>query len=41
VEGFVEAVRREYAAKTGIDAQCFVSVPTDGAIALAAKGGVA
>jgi galactokinase len=40
-EGFVEAVRREYAAKTGIDAQCFVSVPTDGAIALAAKGGVA
>lgn len=41
VEGFVEAVRREYAAKTGIDAQCFVSVPTDGAMALAAKGGVA
>lgn len=40
-EEFVAAVRREYAAKTGIEAQCFVSVPADGAIALAAKVGVA
>jgi galactokinase len=41
-EEFVEAVRREYAAKTGIDAECFVCTPSDGALALAlAKGGVA
>jgi galactokinase len=39
-EEFVEAVRREYAAKTGIDAECFVCTPSDGALALA-KGGVA
>jgi galactokinase len=36
---FVEAVRREYAAATGIDAQCFVCEPSDGAVALAAKVG--
>jgi galactokinase len=40
VDGFVEALRREYAAKTGIDAVCFVSDPSDGALALA-KGGLA
>ena len=37
---FVEAVRREYKAKIGIDAQCFVSAPSDGALAMA-KGGTA
>ena len=36
---FVEAVRREYAVATGIDAQCFVCEPSDGAVALAAKVG--
>ena len=36
---FVEAVRREYAAKTGIEAECFVCTPSDGALALAQKGG--
>jgi galactokinase len=40
-EQFVATVRREYAAKTGIEADCFVCVPSDGAIALAKKGGVA
>ena len=40
-EPFVEAVRREYAAATGIEAQCFVCEPSDGAIALAAKVGAA
>jgi galactokinase len=39
-EEFVEAVRREYGAKTGIEAQCFVSAPSDGALAMA-KGGAA
>jgi galactokinase len=39
VEGFVEAVRRGYAQKTGIDAECFVSAPCDGALELAAKEG--
>jgi galactokinase len=39
VEHFVDAVRREYAAKTGIEAECFVSAPSDGAFALATKGG--
>jgi galactokinase len=39
-EEFVEAVRREYGAATGIaDAQCFVCEPSDGALALLAKGG--
>ena len=37
-DGFVEAVRREYAAKRGIDAECFVCTPSDGAVALAEKG---
>ena len=40
-EQFVEAVRREYAAATGIEAQCFVCEPSDGAVALAAKVGAA
>src|SRR5579871_5256187 len=40
-EQFVEAVRREYAEATGIEAQCFVSEPSDGAVALAAKVGAA
>lgn len=39
VEGFVESVRREYAERTGIDAQCFVCEPVDGALAIAEKGG--
>jgi galactokinase len=38
-EQFVEAVRREYAVATGIEAQCFVCEPSDGAVALAAKVG--
>jgi galactokinase len=40
-EHFVETVRREYAAATGIEAQCFVCEPSDGAIALAARVGAA
>jgi galactokinase len=36
---FVATLRREYAAKTGIDADCFVCTPSDGAFALAKKGG--
>jgi galactokinase len=40
-ERFVATVRREYAAKTGIDADCFVCAPSDGAFSLAKKGGVA
>ncbi len=40
-EQFVEAVRREYAAALGIEAQCFVCEPSDGAVALAAKVGAA
>jgi galactokinase len=40
-EKFVATLRREYAAKTGIEADCFVCTPSDGAFALAAKGGVA
>ena len=36
---FVEAVRREYELATGISADCFVCAPSDGALALAAKGG--
>jgi galactokinase len=39
-ETFVGAVRREYKAASGIEADCFVSAPTDGALAMAAKGGV-
>jgi galactokinase len=38
-EGFVETARREYRAKTGIAADCFVCAPSDGAFALAAKEG--
>jgi galactokinase len=41
VEQFVAALRGEYAAKTGIEADCFVCTPSDGAFALAKKGGVA
>lgn len=40
-EEFVEALRREYRAATGIEADCFVCEPSDGALALAANGGVA
>jgi galactokinase len=39
VESFVEAVRNEYKIASGISADCFVSAPTDGALAMAAKGG--
>jgi galactokinase len=39
-EKFVATLRREYAAKTGIEADCFVCTPSDGAFALAKKGGV-
>jgi galactokinase len=38
---FVATLRREYVAKTGIEADCFVCTPSDGAVALANKGGVA
>ena len=38
-ERFVATLRREYAVKTGIDADCFVCAPADGAFALAKKGG--
>ena len=38
---FVATLRREYAAKTGIEADCFVCTPSDGAFALARKGSVA
>jgi galactokinase len=38
-EDFVAAVRREYAGRTGIAAECFVCEASDGAVALAAKGG--
>jgi galactokinase len=40
-EQFVATLRREYAVKTGIEADCFVCTPSDGAFALAKKGGVA
>jgi galactokinase len=40
-EAFVAAVRREYAQVTGIDADCFICEPADGALALLAKGGTA
>ncbi len=38
-DGFVAAVRREYAAATGIEAECFVCAASDGALALAGKAG--
>jgi galactokinase len=37
-DGFVDAVRREYETATGIKADCFVCVPSDGALALAKAG---
>jgi len=37
-EAFVESVRREYEAATGITADCFVCAPSDGALALARGG---
>jgi galactokinase len=37
-ERFVAMLRREYAVKTGIEADCFVCTPSDGAFALAKKG---
>jgi galactokinase len=40
-ERFVATVRREYAAKMRIESDCFVCTPSDGAFALAKKGGVA
>jgi galactokinase len=39
-EHFVETLKREYAAKTGITADCFACVPSDGALAMAAAAGV-
>jgi len=39
-ESFVEIVRREYEERTGIVAQCFICEPSNGALAIAAKGGV-
>ena len=39
-EKFVASLRRAYAAKTGIEADCFVCTPSDGAFSLARKGGV-
>ena len=39
VDAFVETVRREYRAKTGIAADCFVCTPSDGAFALAERSG--
>jgi galactokinase len=38
-ERFVETLKQEYAARTGIAAECFVCTPSDGALELAAKGG--
>ena len=38
-ERFVETIKQEYAARTGIAAECFVCTPSDGALELAAKGG--
>jgi galactokinase len=38
-ESFVEIVRREYEERTAIVAQCFISEPSDGALAIAAKSG--
>jgi galactokinase len=40
-EKFVEAVRREYAQAMKIQADCFICAPSDGALALAAKGSAA
>jgi galactokinase len=38
-EQFVLAVQREYAVVTGIEAECFICAPSDGALALLAKRG--
>jgi galactokinase len=38
-EQFVVAVRREYSAVAGIEAECFICAPSDGALALLAKRG--
>jgi galactokinase len=38
---FVEQIRQQYEKATGIKADCFISSPSDGALALAAKGGAA
>ena len=40
-ERFVDAVRREYARVMKIEADCFICAPSDGALALAKKGGEA
>nr|WP_035348421.1 galactokinase [Edaphobacter aggregans] len=40
-ESFVAAVRREYAREMKIEADCFICAPSDGALALAKKGGAA
>jgi galactokinase len=40
-EQFVATLRREYTVKTGIAADCFVCMPSDGAFALKKKGGAA
>ena len=39
-ERFAAALRKAHAEKTGIIAECVVSAPTDGALALAEQGGV-
>jgi galactokinase len=41
VEGFVAQVKREYEQATGIKPDCFVSSPSDGALALRTKRGAA
>jgi galactokinase len=38
-EQFVATLQKQYAAKTLIEAQCFVTAPSDGALALAVDGG--
>lgn len=40
-DAFVEQVKQEYERAVGIKADCFISSPSDGALALAAKGGAA
>ena len=39
-EGFVAVLRKAYQEKTEMIAECVVSAPTDGALALAEQGGV-
>lgn len=39
-DDFVAMVRNEYKQVTGIDAECFICEPVDGALELAAKGGM-